>query len=286
MTFTDLARSSGRVLLTEFGRATARIRVSPDFLIIGAKRAGTTSLYRYLEQHPRVAPLFPSANLPLMRENQKGVHYFDTHAERSLSWYHGHFPTRAAMRRHSTVVGEASPYYLFHPRSAERAHHAIPTVKVIALLRNPVERTYSAWSEQRRNGIERMSFRDALAAESERVGSDEARLADGTIRYSFAHEFQTYAAQSQYATSLTRWHSLFGAAQLLVLRSEDLYLDVQGTLNRVSAFLQIAPHPLRDVAPWNATTTMPIEADLAADLADCFRQDQQRVHDEFGIAWT
>lgn len=285
MPFEDFARRAGRTLLEEFGRSTARLRALPSFLLIGAKRAGTTSLWRYLEQHPDIAPLFPSARLPLMRQNQKGVHYFDSHAQRSVNWYRGHFPTEAYIARRGAIVGEASPYYLFHPRAAERAARVVPHAKVIVLLREPLDRTHSAWSEQARNGIERLSFREALAAERARVGNDEARLAAGTIQYSFAHEFQTYAAQSRYTTSLDRWQRCFGAQQMLVLRSEDLYREPEATTRVVTTFLGLAPAPLRDPDPWNASARLPIDDDLTQALTTQFHDDRAELRDRYGITW-
>lgn len=286
MPFEDFARSAGRILIEEFGRSTAALRSLPSFLIIGAKRAGTTSLYRYLEQHPNVAPMFPSARMPLMRENQKGVHYFDSHAHRSTRWYRGHFPTRTTLSSRRAIVGEASPYYLFHPLAALRAAQVVPAAKIIVLLREPIKRTQSAWSEQTRNGIERLSFREALAAESARVGNDEARLTDGTVRYSFAHEFQTYASQSCYVASLDRWRTNFGPDQLLVIRSEDLYREPDATTQRVTTFLGLAPAPLKTAEPWNASASQSIETDIAATLAARFQDDLTQLHDQYGISWT
>ena len=102
----------------------------------------------------------------------------------------------------AAFAAEASPYYLFHPRAAERAAAELPTTQFVAMLRDPVERTVSHWAEQTRNGVEVMSLADALDAESDRIGDDAERLADGTLRVSNAHEQQSYASQSEYGASL------------------------------------------------------------------------------------
>jgi len=157
--FVAPVRRAGRALVLGYGAATARWRTVPDFLLIGAKRSGSTSLFRYLGEHPQVAPLFPSARLlPIMREDQKGVHYFDSNSTHRLAWYRAHFRSDVARARQAralgapVITGEASPYYLFHPLAAERAAAAVPHARIIVLLREPVARTYSHWSEQRRNG--------------------------------------------------------------------------------------------------------------------------------------
>ncbi len=113
-----LIRPCARHAVRALGVATSAARALPDFLIIGTKRGGTTSLYRYLSQHPSVVPLFPSARVLPLRQDKKGVHYFDSNAWRPLAWYRSFFPLRstmAAVKRRTglpSVTGEASPYYL------------------------------------------------------------------------------------------------------------------------------------------------------------------------------
>ncbi|MGH3138604.1 MAG: sulfotransferase, partial [Gaiellales bacterium] len=121
-------------------------RPLPDFLIIGAQRCGTTSLYRYLEKHPQVIGAAPS----------KGVHYFDVHHERSLRWYRAHFPTRRRRDRAGggAVTGEASPYYVFHPHGPDRVRAAVPNVRLILMLRDPVIRAFSQYQQEYARGFE------------------------------------------------------------------------------------------------------------------------------------
>src|SRR5687767_7266324 len=112
------ARERLQGALRAYGASTRRFRPPPDFLIIGAKRGGTTSLYRYLAQHPQVVAR------SLTQSHFKGAHFFDTGYAKGLPWYESHFPTRGYRRmlerRHGgpIVAGEGSPYYLFHPHAA------------------------------------------------------------------------------------------------------------------------------------------------------------------------
>lgn len=251
-----VVRIAGRKAIRAGGVLTAPLRPLPDFVIIGAKRGGTTSLFRYLLGHPRVLPMFPSARrLPLALDS-KGVHYFDTGFHHGGAWYRSHFPSVAARALASrraggrVVAGEASPYYLFHPWAAERAADAIGSARLVALLRDPVERTYSHYREQVRNGKEALGFEAALDAEPERLA--HARRSDTQWVESFAYEHQGYVTQSEYAPALARWLARFPRAQLLILRSEDFYADPQVTYEQVLRFLDLPAHPLVDVAPWNA----------------------------------
>ena len=281
-------RSAGRNVVRSYGMATAQWRSAPEFVIIGAKRCGTTSLYRYLGEHPQVAPLFPSARrLPLMRSDQKGAHYFDSNHARGPRWYRSHFRTAWARRRAGQITGEASPYYLFHPRVPQLAAAEIPDVRLIALLRDPVERSYSHWSEQRRNGVETLSFEDALAAEPERIAGERDRLLGEPGAVSFPYEQQSYALQSEYAESFERWLEHFPSQQMLVLRSEDLYADPQGTYDRVTTYLGLSQHRLAKPEPWNAAPRSALAPDTRHALVARFAPWKRRLRElvDPGLRW-
>jgi len=170
------ARERAKRAMRVYGQATAGLRAGPDFVIIGSKRGGTTSLYNYLLQHPSVQPLFPG------RQRIKGVHYFDSQFARGPRWYRSHFPLQARGRHlarpwlRQAVAGEASPYYLFHPLAAERLARQVPDVRVIVLLRDPVERAYSHYKERVRNGGESLTFDEAIAAEPGRLLGEAERI--------------------------------------------------------------------------------------------------------------
>ena len=233
---------------------TAAHRPDPDFVIIGAKRGGSTSFYYDLLQHTNICPLFPRPNR-LKPQATKGIHYFDQNFDRGERWYRSYLPstqarTRLAARVNGPVVtGEASPYYLYHPAAAARAHELIPNAKLIAVLRDPVMRTYSHWKERRRQSREPLSFIDALAAEDERLGNAAERLQNDPEYYSYAHEQQSYAHQSEYDTALAVWLSHYSRERLLVVASEDYYLHPHATLDRAVEFLGLPRQglPLGDV---------------------------------------
>jgi hypothetical protein len=111
-------RESAKRALRGYGQITAGLRRGPDFVIVGAKRGGTTSLYNYVLEHPSIQPLFPG------RQHIKGVHYYDSNYARGPRWYRSHFPLQAGGRHlarpgiRPAIAGDASPYYLFHPLAA------------------------------------------------------------------------------------------------------------------------------------------------------------------------
>jgi hypothetical protein len=201
-------------------------RSLPDAMIIGAMKCGTSSLHDYLTQHPGViAPL------------RKEVHYFDSNYARGEGWYRANFGR----------VGEpglnldSSPYYLFHPGVPQRARALVPRARLIVLLRDPVRRAYSHYWHQRDAGRETLSFEDAIAAEPDRLGDAEVRLALGEIQRSNAHQHFSYLARGRYAEQLQRWLVHYPREQLLVLRFEDLVADPMAVFGRSLGFCGLPP---------------------------------------------
>jgi hypothetical protein len=252
----------------------------PDFLVIGTKRGGTTSLFNYLLQHPGVLGLFPQ------NRGKKSTDYFFREQARGEGWYRSHFHTegyrarRAGRLGYRPVSGEASPYYLWDPRVAPLVHGVAPEVRAIALVRDPVERAWSHYQERVQNGVEPLSFVEAVAAEPDRMAGELARMATDPGYYSRAHDFYSYRSRGVYLPQLQRWADRFGRERLLVLRSEDMYADVQGAVDEVCEFLGIPPAPLRGTATYNArhrVSAMPAEtrAELTAYFAPANAQLEQ-----------
>ncbi|MDQ1597756.1 MAG: hypothetical protein QOI70_1180 [Microbacteriaceae bacterium] len=290
----SLVKAAGSNLFRVLGAATASSRPLPDFLLIGTKRGGTTSLYYDILKMPQVGTLFPSAkHLPKANET-KGVHYFDSNYWRGERWYRSHMPTKAARLRAEralgkpVVVGEASPYYLFHPLAAERAAALVPDTRIIALLRDPVMRTYSHWKERRRSNAEPLDFIEALEAESSRLDGEEERLRNDPSYYSYPHEQQSYVAQSRYVRSLTRWVELFGPEKVLVLASEEYYADPAATLAKVAAFLGVDYVPVAEAEHLNAAAGGDVDPDTRARLSALFAQDNADLETLIGrrLPWA
>jgi sulfotransferase family protein len=263
---TDL-RSSARRAVRAWGVVTAWSRPFPDALVIGAKRSGTTSLWRALEAHPAVLPLFPSARVLPLRANQKGVHYYDREFRRGSSWYRSHFASGAhvALRRRTAgaaLTCEASPGYLAHPGAAARVARDMPDARLVVMLRHPVQRAYSHWKEQVRNGHEVLDFEDAIAAEPERL-----RQADATgDALGLLLEHYGYVAQSRYDIGLTSWRTYFPAARLLVLYAEQYFAQPGPTMDRIADFLGIDRLRSYAVRPENAATGTDLAPGTAASL--------------------
>jgi hypothetical protein len=244
---------------------TASRRSLPDFLVVGGQRCGTTSLYRYLDQHPSV--MFPRLT--------KGTHWFDEEYQRSEAWYRSNFPldkerrARAAETGGPVVVGEACPYYMFHPAVPARIAEHLPDVKVVAILRDPVARAWSAYHHEFRRGFETLPFEAALDAEDQRLAGAEETLTRGPTRH-HSHQHHAYVARGRYAEQVERLWKELGQDRCLVLYTADLERDPSAVMQRVHEFLGIPPRPTPSTDRWNKQDTTALPPAIEARLTEAF----------------
>jgi hypothetical protein len=194
----------------------------PDFVVIGAKKSGTTTLYHLLTQHPHVQPAAA-----------KELNFFGSHYDEGIEWYRRCFPTPRWKDGRRTITGEANPGYLVNPLAPERMAETVPQARLIALLRNPVDRAYSDYHQTARKGREPRTF-DEIVEEAIRTGErgeEHAGPAD-TL-------YPAYVARSLYADQLLRWSGFFEDEQMLVLKSEDFFERPSQNLERILAFLDL-----------------------------------------------
>jgi hypothetical protein len=248
---------------------SASARPLPDFLVIGAQRAGTSTFYDLLAGHPDVAPSI-----------RKEIHFFDRNFRKGPAWYRAHFPRRAPVRAGGPAVrtstGEATPYYLFDPACPTRVASLLPDVRLIVLLRDPVDRAYSHWARERRLGREPLDFEAAIAEEERRL--DRERRTNGTAG-AYAgphHRHHSYLARGHYAEQLERWLARFPRDRFLVLRSEDLYGQPREALRAAERFLGLRtwePPEVRHLQR-GRYETMPdaLREPLARSFAPCNRR--------------
>lgn len=237
-------------------------RFLPDFLIIGAQRCGTTSLYSYLISHPNVTPA-----------KQKEVHFFDTNFAQGLEWYASHFDDR----NDETITGEASPYYVFHPLAPWRIAHLIPDVKLFLLLRNPVARAYSHYWHEARIGAESLPFEEAVQKESERLAGEAERIVSGDNYYSFNHHHYSYLSRGIYVDQIQLWMELFRREQILIIKSDDFFMNPPSVLKEIFTFLKIPDVEIGSYPKHNFTNYPPMAPETRTHLAAYFKVHNQRL---------
>ena len=213
----------------------------PDFVIIGAKKCGTTFLYDLLVEHPHVESAA-----------QKELHYFDRYFDQGIDWYSRCFPAPQWVDGRRTITGEATPY-LPTPSAAERMAKILPQARLIVLLRNPVDRAYSDYQQAVRLGRETRRFEEAIQAEKrEIIGKDEILQREGRIGPTDAR--YQYLRRGIYVDQLLHWTQFFTKDQILVLKSEDFFERTPETLKVVLKFLGLSPtsspKPRTDFRGW------------------------------------
>jgi hypothetical protein len=261
---------------------TGRLRVLPDFVIIGAQRCGTTSLYNYLVGHPGVVPAFKKETL-----------YFSNYFGKGVTWYRAHFPLACHkyyvghLRHRDFVTGEASPYYIFHPRAASRASRTIPQAKLIALLRNPVDRAYSHYHHEVRMGVECLTFEDAIEREEERVSMERAKILDDGGYRSFNHQNYSYLSRGIYVDQLEDWIRLFDRDQVLVLKSEDLEKNPPATLQQVTGFIGLPTWELKEHKKYHYAHYPDMNVATRKRLIAYFRPHNRKLYEFLGsdLGW-
>jgi hypothetical protein len=255
----------------------------PDFLVIGAQRAGTTSLHAWLERHPNVHMASP-----------KEVHFFDVQYHRGDGWYRGHFPSKlrrtaeSRLRGGAFLVGESTPYYCCHPSVPARVSATLPDVRLIMLVRNPVDRAFSQYGHEVRVGYEDApTFEEALEREEHRLRGEEERLSADPGYASYAHNHYSYLLRGQYAPQLRRWFEQFPRERLLVLRSEDLFERSSEVMGAIMRFLELPERPLGELPHRNSNPSGKLEAELRRSLVDHFRPWNAELEDLIGrkLGW-
>lgn len=267
------ARRAVRSVTRTVGRWTAGQRLRPGFLIVGAQRCGTTSLFKTLSQHPAVLPAV----------YHKGVHYFDTAYDRGLDWYLGHFPTsRKAEAVRETmgvpgITGESSPYYMFHPQAPRRIARDLPDVRLLVLLRDPVERAYSAHAHERARGFETEPFERALELEAGRIAGQRDRMLADPAYNSEHFQHNAYVTRGQYVEQLEYLESIVGRDKLHVVDSDEFFAQPRPAFDAVCDFLGLPHWDDISFGKHNARARSPMSPQLRARLEEHFAPYDERL---------
>jgi hypothetical protein len=202
----------------------------PNFFIVGAAKAGTTSLYAGLRQHPEVFMSYP----------KEPHHFTQVNPPHQLRWHFEGYTDRHRYLRlfegseGFKAIGEASTSYLWHPQVAKRIRKQVPDAKILISLRDPVERAYSHYLMHVREGIQSLSFYDALTEDMKRT--DQA--------WAISH---FYVGKGCYATQVRRYLEVFGRDRVKIVLFDDLKRDPGAKLLEVVKFLGLDPAPVAGI---------------------------------------
>lgn len=217
-----------KVYFKTFAQWTAPWRKLPEFVIIGAQKGGTSSLFKYLEPHPELEMSF-----------RKQVHFFDKLHHKGINYYKSNFPLKAFGKE--TLSGEATPYYIFHPAVPKRIHQVLPDAKLILLVRNPVDRAFSHYNMKVQQGWEDIpTFEEAMEKEPERLQAEYDKMEQNPRYYSKKLRNFSYLARGRYSEQLERWLEYYPIEQIRVYQSERFFEQPQEVLREIYEFIGVS----------------------------------------------
>jgi hypothetical protein len=198
-------------------------------LIIGAQRAGSTFLHDLLSARTSANPS------PLRKE----VHYFDNKYYKGIEWYRKCFGTEKGKIKNF----ETSPYYLYHPAVPKRVSEEIPDVKLIIILRNPVDRAISQYKWMRQIGLEKRNAEDAFKKDVSRMHLEEneeyLKEFDNPLHFSYSHAYNSYIRRSMYGIQLNRWLKYFDEQQIKIVSSKLVFNRPKVVVQKIKNFLRL-----------------------------------------------
>jgi hypothetical protein len=248
---------------------TSSVRVLPDFIVIGAAKSGTTSLYEYFRNHSN-----------LFGSYKKEIGFFDNNYNLGTEWYRTWFPTKSSMEKrinnNKNLAYEVSPSYFQSPWCIKNMHETIPNPKLILVLRNPVDRTYSHYQHSTRRGIKtKIPFRDLLNRDLEtyeRIKNED----NGIINKEFL--WNSYIGPSIYAKLIKEWLKYFSLDQLLIFSTEELKKNHRDVFSRIHDFLNIKDEEIDTVTKHNTGGDYtPLDSDLRQKLINFFKPHNEEL---------
>lgn len=246
---------------------------TPDFLILGAMKSGTTSLYKYLCQHPDITPA-----------KEKELQFFSKRFKKGFPWYKSQFPSLMSPSRKG-ITGEGDPYYLFHPHAPKRIYETMPHVKLIVLLRNPTDRAFSHYNYINRRV--NMSFEEAIKKELEGIQEEKKKmLKDETYNSKFYRDY-SFLSRGKYIEQLMAYEKYFDKKQILVLNSEEFFDDPQRGVNQVFEFLNLPSYKVGKFKVFNNRHYGPLKDSTRHFLTNYFKPYNKRLYKYLGkdLGW-
>ena len=240
---------------------SASKRKNPDFIVIGVHKGGTTSIYDYLNQHPDI-----------IMSRRKEINYFSKYYFMGIKYYKSFFPRKNVKE----ITGEVSPYYLFHPHSAKRLKSVFPNIKIIVLLRDPVERAYSHFN-MLKNMDPVETFDEVVKLEEKRTKEEGEKVLLQKNHHSVPYQTFSYMKKGLYHKQLSRWAEYLDLNEMLILKSEDFFNNTKKELKKAYEYLNIREVYPKDLSAKNARKYFKINSDVYQKYYPYFEKDQEAL---------
>jgi len=252
---------------------TSPFRVLPDFIIIGAKRCGTTSLYEHLGEHPSI-----------VRAKRDNVGFFNNNFDLGMYYYRTFFPTiwqknKKLTKENKFMTFDVTTSYFPSPRSAVNIHASMPKIKLILIVRNPADRAYSEYNLIKEEN--QTSFEKSVLDEIHRIQDEDSLILQGKINYP-SIDSNPLLRKSMYAQQLSSWLKLFSKDQILVISTEDFAVKTQETYDEIFNFLGLQHHDIQNNTKINKGSYVPMKPETRKLLIDYFEPHNKQFFEQTG----
>jgi hypothetical protein len=245
---------------------TSQSRVLPDFLIIGAKRCGTTSLFTNLPKHPSI-----------INSHHDNMGFFNDNFHLGVNWYKSFFPTQAFMEKSKKKYGTSLSFdttttYMEHSSTAENVKKTKPDMKIIIMLRNPIDRAYSQYNRTIKiDGIKSRNFEDVVMTEIEKL-SDHKNTSFQILR-----DESNYIKKGLYYEQLKPWFELFPRKNIGIFSTEDFKNDSQKTYDKIFDFLELTEFIINDNEIMEKGNYSPMDKKTRNFLSNFYKSHNEKL---------
>ena len=259
----------------KFNGLTSSIRVLPDFIVIGVGRGATTTLHHNLSKNPC-----------LFSASYDETGFFDDNYHLGLNWYRSLFPTKfiknKTIKNHKKFLSyEVTPTYIRRPWTAKRIKKTLPNVKLIAILRNPVDRAYSHYNMSISEGNYKNSFEDVVNKNLKEL-KELSSYDKGSDEYFKIFVENSHISRGFYAEQLKIWLNIFDDKQIHITSTENLASNPQKTFSNIFNFLEIPDYKLEKLENKRKGNYLPMEKDIREKLLNYFKPYNEELFELIG----
>jgi len=248
---------------------TGPLRVLPDFIIIGSMKCGTTSLYYDICEHPCASPAAYDE-----------IGFFDSNFHLGLNWYRSMFPTKRRIediRRKEgvAITGEDTPFYFWNPVAAKRIQKLLPNIKLITILRNPIDRAYSEYQDLVSSESNSPSFETFIENEINTRRKDSSLITEEN--FEIFNQKNSYLLKGIYVDQLKIWAGLFPKEQIFTLSTENLNSEPITALESVFQYLNLPDYKIKNTQRQKQKKYVPMNSQTRKILIEFFKPHNERL---------
>ena len=254
---------------------TSSFRTLPNFFVIGGVRCGTTSLYHYLGQHNCIKQAIYDE-----------LGYFDDNFHLGLNWYRSLFPTKFIQKKIESkykkfLTYDVTPFYIYNPLVVDRIFKFSPNAKIIAVLRNPIDRAYSNFNNRIQDeGDTETTFEEIVYSEIEKIENNENNQENNAFLVDEFYEL--LLARGFYAKQLEYWFKKFPRNNMLLISSEELAVNTDKTISEVFEFLEVPDQKINDLTKQNKIKYPKMKDSTREILINFFKPHNEKLFEILG----